>query len=69
MNNCTLWHRVLKNKEGSTRIEFNHLEFGLSELDKPQPIKKEFVLQNDWVNYTWVREYAFMDNNIVKESV
>jgi hypothetical protein len=53
----TLWSRLMKDKQGIEFWEFNHLEDGRCEGDKPTP--KHPSHSQVW-NGKWQKEYAYM---------
>jgi hypothetical protein len=55
MNKVTLWYKVLKD-----RMEFNHLEDGWNETEKPQPKHESFTNQKAWAKEDWHKKWTNM---------
>lgn len=69
MNKVTLWHKIYRNDEGEiTRTEFNHLDDGWKEENKPLPKSTLYSNQAAWENEEWLKQYKHMtDDYIVKK--
>lgn len=66
MKLCTLWYRLMRDKEGNDVYEFNHLEDGHCESAKPTPKHPD---HQAWARATWRKEHAVLtaDNKVVHD--
>lgn len=64
MKPCTLWYRLVRQKDGTDAFEFNHLEDGIAPGDKPTPKHES---HQSWARSTWRKEVAALtdDNKVV----
>lgn len=71
MNKVTLWHKIFRNDEGEiTKIEFNHLDDGWKEENKPLPKSNQYSNQVAWQNEEWSKQYKLItDKNVVVNSI
>lgn len=60
MTPCTLWFRLNRDKEGNDVFEFNHLEDGHCESDKPTPKHPD---HHAWARSKWRKEHAALNQN------
>lgn len=65
MKKVTLWHKVLKDKDGNTNTVFNHLEDGWNPRKFPAPKLETFTNQVAWEKEEWKSEFKYMDENHV----
>lgn len=68
MKTCTLWYRLVRDKQGRDNYEFNHLEDGHAVSDIPD-IKVDCSEQRAWSRSAWKKEFALLTNDgrVVKD--
>lgn len=57
MKLCTLWFRLTRQKDGTDAFEFNHLEDGHCEGDKPTPKHPD---HQAWARSKWQKKFAVL---------
>ena len=65
MKPITKWYKATLNPEGETvSISFNHYEDGWNkEAEFPPPFNSKFTNQVAWNKDSWIKEYAYMNEN------
>jgi len=69
MKKITIWksikQKIDENKEKIEVVSYNHFENGWSSLNYPLQFDNKFANQVDWKKAKWIKEFAFLDNNVV----